>query len=51
MSKKKKKSAAIDRRPQAKSGPKPDVLKIEGDWKENIKKSLTKKKPPEGWPK
>jgi predicted nucleic acid-binding protein len=34
-----------------KRGPKPDVLKIEGDWREAIKKSLKKKKPPEGWPK
>jgi hypothetical protein len=34
-----------------KTGPKPDVLKIEGDWQEAIKKSLTKKKPEEGWPK
>ncbi len=32
-------------------GPKPDVLKIEGDWKEAVKKSLQKKKPKEGWPK
>jgi hypothetical protein len=32
-------------------GPKPDTLKIEGDWKAAVKKSLTKKKPPEGWPK
>jgi hypothetical protein len=32
-------------------GPKPDVLKIEGDWKAAIKKSLQKKKPAEGWPK
>jgi hypothetical protein len=50
-SKKKSKSIAMDSKPKEKSGPKPDVLKIEGDWKENIKKSLTKKKPPEGWPK
>ena len=32
-------------------GPKPDVLKIEGDWKDAIKKSLQKKKPAQGWPK
>ena len=32
-------------------GPEPEILKIKGDWKEAIKKSLTKKKPREGWPK
>jgi len=32
-------------------GPKPEVLKIEGmNWKEAIKKSFQKQKPPEGWP-
>jgi hypothetical protein len=35
----------------AKRGPKPDTLKIHGDWHEAMKKSLQKKKPPEGWPK
>jgi hypothetical protein len=32
-------------------GPKPELLKIEGDWREAVKKSLAKKKPPTGWPK
>jgi hypothetical protein len=32
-------------------GPKPNLLKIEGDWEEAIKKSLKKKRPPKGWPK
>lgn len=32
-------------------GPKPDVLKLDGNWKDAIKKSLEKKKPQEGWPK
>lgn len=32
-------------------GPKPDLLKIEGDWEEAVKKSLEKKKPEDGWPK
>jgi hypothetical protein len=32
-------------------GPKPDLLKIDGDWKEAVKKSLAKKKPVSGWPK
>jgi hypothetical protein len=40
--------------PQAKRdkpGPKPVALKIEGDWRKAIKRSLAKKKPAEGWPK
>jgi hypothetical protein len=32
-------------------GPKPDLLKIDEDWREAIKKSLKKKKPADGWPK
>ena len=32
-------------------GPKPELLKIEGDWKDAVKKSLAKKKPADGWPK
>lgn len=32
-------------------GPKPETLKLDGDWRQAVKKSLTKKKPPEGWPK
>lgn len=39
------------RKPRAKPGPKPDALKINGGWKRAIKRSLAKKKPPEGWPK
>jgi hypothetical protein len=35
----------------AKRGPKPDVLKLEGNWRDAVKKSLAKKKPAEGWPK
>jgi len=37
--------------PKAPPGPKPDLLKIEGDWKDAVKKSFEKKKPAEGWPK
>jgi len=36
---------------KATPGPKPEVLKIEGDWKDAVKKSLTKKRPRKGWPK
>lgn len=35
----------------AKRGPKPDTLKIEGDWEDAVKKTLEKKKPAGGWPK
>jgi len=34
-----------------KRGPKPDTLKLTGDWKKAVKKSLAKKKPAAGWPK
>jgi hypothetical protein len=37
--------------PKVVPGPKPDMLKIEGYWKDAIKKSLAKKKPVTGWPK
>jgi hypothetical protein len=33
-----------------KRGPEPERLKIEGDWKEAIKKSFQKKRPANGWP-
>ncbi len=36
---------------RAKSGPKPDTLKIKGNWRDAVKRSLQKKKPAEGWPK
>jgi len=32
-------------------GPKPETLKINGAWQDAVKKSVQKKKPPEGWPK
>lgn len=32
-------------------GPKPEILKINDDWKIAVKSSLTKKKPANGWPK
>jgi hypothetical protein len=37
--------------PPEKRGPKPDLLKIDGDWKDAVKKSLVKQKPATGWPK
>ncbi len=38
-------------KPKAKPGPKPDILKIEGNWEDAVAKSLKKKKPATGWPK
>jgi hypothetical protein len=34
-----------------KRGPKPDLLKLDGDWGAAIKKTLAKKRPATGWPK
>lgn len=36
---------------KATPGPKPDTLKIKGNWKDAVKRSLQKQKPAEGWPK
>ena len=36
---------------RAAPGPKPSVLKIKGKWQDAVKKSLAKRKPPQGWPK
>ena len=38
-------------KPQKSPGPAPALFKIEGDWKEAVKKALQKKKPTDGWPK
>ena len=45
---KKSKKATKKRAPP---GPKPDVLKLDGNWQDAVKKSLSKKKPSSGWPK
>jgi hypothetical protein len=42
---------ARKRKKPAKTGPKPEILKIDGNWKEAVKKSLAKKRPATGWPK
>jgi hypothetical protein len=34
-----------------KPGPKAAVVKINGNWQDAVKESLTKKKPTSGWPK
>jgi len=36
---------------KASPGPKPETLKLDGDWRQSVKKSLAKKKPAGGWPK
>jgi hypothetical protein len=46
-----RKSTKPKRRKKDTPGPKPDMLKIEGNWKDAVKKSLAKKKPAQGWPK
>jgi DNA invertase Pin-like site-specific DNA recombinase len=38
-------------RTYATPGPKPDKLKLKGNWRDAVKRSLQKKKPPQGWPK
>jgi len=38
-------------RTRATPGQKPNMLKIEGDWQDAVKKSLKKKKPAGVWPK
>ena len=37
--------------PKPKRGPAPDTLKLEGDWQQNMKKAMGKKKPAGRWPK
>jgi hypothetical protein len=39
---------AIGKRTKRRAAVQPDTLKIEGDWKAAVKKSLQKKKPAEG---
>jgi hypothetical protein len=36
---------------RAKPGPKPDVLNLDGNWQDNVRKSFAKKRPATGWPK
>jgi len=35
---------------KSQTGPKPDNLKIEGNWQDAIGKAVKKEKPKEGWP-
>jgi hypothetical protein len=36
---------------QKPTGPEPERLKLEGNWKDVVAKALAKKRPPGGWPK
>jgi hypothetical protein len=47
----KKPQRLAKKRGGATPGPKPEVLKINGDWQDAVKKSLAKKKQADGWPK
>lgn len=51
MSRAAKKKASPKKARGEMRGPKPDLLKIEGDWKAAMKTALNKKRPPQGWPK
>jgi len=51
MNNRRKKSKGTILHGKATPGPKPEVLRIEGNWREAVKKSLAKKKPLQGWPK
>jgi hypothetical protein len=46
-----KKSKAKAKKPRKPPGPEPEVLKIEGDWKDAMRKMVSKKLPVGGWPK
>lgn len=37
-------------KPKKKTGPKPERLKLKGDWKDMVGKALKKKRPADGWP-
>ncbi len=51
MSKKKAVRNSNHSKKKGSPGPKADRLKLTGNWKDLVKKSLSKKKPAEGWPK
>jgi hypothetical protein len=47
---KKSKPKAV-KKPRKPPGPKPEALVIEGDWKDAMRKLVSKKRPAGGWPK
>jgi hypothetical protein len=38
-------------KPKLKRGPKPETVKIPGDWRDAVQTALKKKRPKKGWPK
>jgi hypothetical protein len=42
---------SIKKQEDKKRGPEPARVKLLGDWSDNLKKALEKKKPVGGWPK
>jgi len=46
-----KKSKPKAKKSENPRGPKPEVLVIEGDWKDAMRKLIAKKRPVGGWPK
>lgn len=50
MAAKKPKTKAV-KKPRKRPGPEPEVLKIEGNWKDAMQKLISKKRPVGGWPK
>jgi len=40
-----------DKKTRKPPGPKPEVLKIEGNWKDAMRKLISRKRPADGWPK
>ena len=38
-------------KPKKGPGPAPEILKIEGNWKDAMRKLISKKRPVGGWPK
>ena len=42
---------AQKRKQKAKTGPKPETLKLKGDWQALVGKALKKQRPKKGWPK
>jgi hypothetical protein len=45
------KKKAVKKQQRRNPGPKPEVLKIEGNWKDAMRKLIAKKRPVGGWPK
>jgi hypothetical protein len=42
---------AAKKKKKAKPGPEAEHIKIEGDWRESVRKALEKPRPQSGWPK